>query len=59
MSIKELKLAVSKLPSKKMTRFFQFFEKVMADQWDCQIEDDILVRRLDPAGKRADEAFEG
>ena len=27
----------------------------MADQWDHQIEADILAGRLDAAGKRADE----
>lgn len=34
------------------------FEEFMADQWDRQIEADILAGQLDTAGKRADEAFE-
>ncbi|MBK8537035.1 MAG: hypothetical protein IPL59_19235 [Candidatus Competibacteraceae bacterium] len=58
MSVKELELAVSKLSSEELTRFAQWFEEFMADQWDRQIEADILAGRLDTAGKRADEAFE-
>jgi hypothetical protein len=57
MSIKELYLAVSKLSSEELTIFAQWFEEFMADQWDRQIEADILAGRLDTAGKRADEAF--
>lgn len=30
---------------------------IMADQWDRQIEADILAGRLDAAGQRADEDF--
>ncbi|CDH45699.1 hypothetical protein [Candidatus Contendibacter odensensis] len=58
MSIKELELLVSKLSSEELTRFAQWFEEFMADQWDRQIEADILAGRLGAAGKRADEAFE-
>jgi hypothetical protein len=58
MSVKELELAVSKLSSEKLTSFAQWFEEFMADQWDRQIEADILSGRLNTAGKRADEAFE-
>ncbi len=58
MNIKELELAVSKLSSEELTSFAQWFEEVMADQWDRQIEADILAGQLDTAGKRADKAFE-
>ena len=58
MSIKELELAVSKLSAEELTDFANWFEEFMADQWDQQIERDILAGRLDQAGKRADEAFE-
>ncbi len=58
MSVKELELAVSKLSSEDLARFSQWFDEFMADQWDNQIEADILAGRLDHLGKRADEAFE-
>jgi hypothetical protein len=58
MTIKELELAVSKLSYEDLTNFAQWFEEFMAEQWDKQIETDILAGRLNSAGKRADEAFE-
>ncbi|MFZ1640601.1 MAG: hypothetical protein WAV07_04015 [Candidatus Contendobacter sp.] len=58
MSVKELELAVSKLSSEDLASFSQWFDEFMADQWDNQIEADILAGRLDHLGKRADEAFE-
>ncbi len=58
MSVKELELAVSKLSAEELTDFANWFEEFMAEQWDRQIEADIIAGRLDQAGKRADEAFE-
>lgn len=58
MSVKELELAVSKLSSEELMIFAQWFEEVMAGQWDRKIEADILAGRLDTAGKRAGKAFE-
>lgn len=58
MSVKELELAVSKLSAQELTDFANWFEEFMAEQWDRQIETDIVAGRLDQAGKRADEAFE-
>ncbi len=58
MSIEELKSAVSQLPAEELDRFSQWFEEFLADQWDRRIETDILARRLDSAGLRADEDFE-
>jgi len=58
MSVKELELAVSKLSSEELASFVQWFEEFMADQWDKQIEADILAGRLNAVAKRADEAFE-
>jgi hypothetical protein len=57
MNIEELELAVSRLPAEKLAQFSKWFEEFMADQWDQQIEADILAGRLDAAGKRADEDF--
>ena len=58
MSVKELKSAVSQLSAEELDHFWRWFEEFMADQWDRQIEADILAGRLDPAGRRADEDFE-
>jgi len=58
MSVKELELAVSKLSAEELTDFANWFEEFMAEQWDRQIEADIVAGRLDQAGKRTDEAFE-
>lgn len=57
MSIEELESAVAQLPREKLAEFSKWFEEFMADQWDQQIEADILAGRLDAAGQRADEGF--
>jgi hypothetical protein len=58
MSVEELQAAVAQLPAEELDRFSQWFEEFLADQWDRQIEADILAGRLDAAGRRADEEFE-
>ena len=58
MSIEELQTAVAQLPAEELDRFSQWFEEFLADQWDRQIEADILAGRLDAARRRADEQFE-
>lgn len=58
MSVDELKTAVSRLSAEDLGRFSEWFEEYLADQWDRQIEADILAGRLDVAGERADEDFE-
>jgi hypothetical protein len=58
MSIEELQAAVAQLPAEELDRFSQWFEEFLAEQWDQQIEADILAGRLDAAGRRADEEFE-
>lgn len=57
MSIEELQAAVAQLPAEELDRFSQWFEEFLAEQWDRQIEADILAGRLDAAGRRADEDF--
>ena len=59
MNIEELQTAVAQLPAEELDRFSQWFEEFLAEQWDRQIEADILAGRLDAAGRRADEDFEG
>ena len=58
MSIEELQTAVAQLPAEELDRFSEWFEEFLAEQWDRQIEADILAGRLDAAGRRANEDFE-
>ena len=58
MSVEELQAAIAQLPAEELDRFSQWFEEFLADQWDRQVEADILAGRLEAAGRRADEDFE-
>jgi hypothetical protein len=58
MSVEELERLVSGLSAAELDRFSRWFEEFMADQWDRQIEQDMLAGRLDGALKRADEHYE-
>ncbi len=53
MNVEELERIVSQLPSEDLKRFSQWFEEFKADQWDKQIEADILAGRLDSLGEEA------
>jgi len=57
-SIAGLHSAVAQLPAEELGRFSRWFEEFLAEQWDRQIEADILAGRLDAAGRRADEEAE-
>jgi len=56
-NIQELEIAVSQLSANELLQFSEWFEELVADQWDKKIEADILAGRLDVAGKRADDEF--
>ena len=58
MSVEELETVVSSLSPEELVRFSEWFGEFLADQWDRQIEADVLAGRLDAAAKRADEDFE-
>ncbi len=58
MSLAELEMAVSHLPSKELTAFASWFEEFIAEAWDRQLESDITSGRLDVAGAQADLQFE-
>jgi hypothetical protein len=58
MSVEEIEKLVSGLSAAELDRFSRWFEEFMADQWDRQIEQDMLAGRLDGALKRADEHYE-
>ena len=56
-NVQELEMAVSQLSANELLQFSEWFEELVADQWDKKIEADILAGRLDAAGKRADDEF--
>ena len=58
MSIEELQSAIAQLPAEELDRFSRWFEEFLAEQWDRQIEADILAGKWDDAGRRADADFE-
>ena len=49
---------VTSLSKEELTKFSQWFEEYLADEWDKQIEADALAGRFDAAGKRAIADFE-
>jgi hypothetical protein len=58
MSIEELELVVSRLAADELAHFSKWFDEFRAEQWDRQIEADVLAGKLDAAGQRADNDFE-
>jgi hypothetical protein len=58
MSVEELELVVSRLAAEEFAIFSRWFDEFRAQQWDRQIEADILAGKLDAAGQRADDDFE-
>lgn len=58
MSVDELENAITRLSPAEMARFARWFDEYRADQWDRQIEQDILAGRLDKAANESDAEFE-
>jgi hypothetical protein len=58
MSVQELENAIRQLSREDFVRLAHWIDEYRADQWDRQIEADILAGRLDEAGRRADADFE-
>ena len=58
MSVQDIETAVARLSKEELTQFSQWFEEYVADEWDRQIEADILAGRFDAAGKRAKADYE-
>ena len=58
MSVQEIESEVARLPAEELSRFSKWFEEYLADQWDRQIEADMLAGRFNVAGKRAEAEFE-
>ena len=57
MSVQEIESEVARLPADELARFSKWFEEYLADQWDRQIEADILAGRFNAAGQRAEAEF--
>jgi hypothetical protein len=53
MSVEELEKAVAKLPSQELARFRAWFEEFAANEWDKQIERDILAGKFDKLAEEA------
>ena len=53
MSVKELQQTVEHLTKEELDAFSKWFEEYMADQWDAQIERDILAGKWDAASEEA------
>lgn len=53
MSVQDIETAVTGLSREELARFSQWFEEYVADQWDRQIEADILAGRFEAAGQQA------
>jgi len=52
MNVEELEREVSQLPPSDLKQFSEWFEEFKADQWDKQIEVDILAGRFDSITKQ-------
>ena len=57
MSVQELEIAVTQLPSPELAQFSKWFEEYQADLWDKQIEQDALSGRLDALAEQANGEF--
>ena len=58
MSTIELERAVKELPPQELRVFSEWFEQFISNQWDAEIERDIVSGRLTHLGAKADEDFE-
>jgi len=58
MSVEELESVVSRLSTDELSRFSEWFEEFLADQWDRKIEQDVLAGRLDASVTRSNVHFD-
>ena len=57
MSVLELEQAISQLSAEELSRFAEWFEEYMADEWDKQIEQDVAAGKFDKINAKVDENF--
>ncbi len=53
MNVKELQHTIEHLSKGELDEFSQWFEEYRADQWDAQIERDVLAGKWEAASERA------
>ena len=51
-SVPEIEQAISQLAAEKLSRFAEWFEEFMADEWDKQIERDVAAGKFDKMNAR-------
>jgi hypothetical protein len=59
MSVQEIESAITRLTPEELSDLSRWFEEYVSDQWDQQIETDVLAGRFKEAGDRAVAEFEG
>ncbi len=47
MSVKEIQTAIVELPQEELANLLDWIEAYQADQWDCQIAQDVEAGRFD------------
>lgn len=57
MSVQDLENAIRQLSREDFARLAVWIDEYRAEQWDRQIEADILAGRFDAAARRADKDF--
>jgi len=55
MKVQDIESAIEQLSPEELKQFSAWFDEYVADQWDQQIERDILAGRLNDAGRVAEE----
>lgn len=58
MSIKEIEVAITKLPIDELTELMVWLEDYHAQMWDKQIEEDLEAGRLDALLEEVDKEYE-
>jgi len=57
-SVKEIEIAISQLPSADLDELMTWLEDYYAEMWDKQIEDDLETGRLDALLVEVDEEYD-
>lgn len=58
MSIQEIEIAITKLPTKRIIELSAWLEEYQASRWDQQIEDDLASGHLDSLLAEVDAEYE-
>ena len=58
MSIQEIEIAITKLPTKRIIELSTWLEEYQASRWDQQIKDDLDSGRLDSILAEVDAEYE-